>query len=165
MTGVPYVVGSPPSSVPQSSVNYLAGRLLASLQTQNARTRIVRSLLRVPKPPDAMAEKKSAAPNHPPYAALIREAVLALKVASGFFAPPTGSRCVSKVMLDLVWMLFWTQSGAACLEKRCRLADDVELRAGAEWLVLASHHKVRGREASSLARTLEEGALQPCTEA
>ena len=112
-----------------------------------------------------MAEKKSAAPSHPPYAALVREAILALKVASGSFAASSGSRCVSKAMLDLLWMLLWTQPGAACLEKRCRLADDVELRAGAKWLVPASHHEVRGREASSLARTLEEGALQPCTEA
>ena len=98
----------------------------------------------MPKLPDAMAEKKSAVPSHPPYAALVREAILALKVTSGSVPHPTGSRCVSKAMLNLFDMPFGTQRGAACLVKRYRLAADIELPAGAEWLVPASHHKVCG---------------------
>lgn len=78
------VVCQDPSLRPPQSLDIITSCDLANSKLKSADhwAGITLLLFASCKPlPGAMAEKKSAAPSHPPYASLIKEAVLSLKVS------------------------------------------------------------------------------------
>ncbi len=79
---------------PQRTASELLAVTWPALQISNLQKphRLIAPLVRARKQlPDAMAEKKSAAPSHPPYSALIKEAILSLKVGPSPSGPPVAA--------------------------------------------------------------------------
>ena len=113
---------------------------------------------------DTMAEKKSAAPSHPPYSALVKEAILSLKVGPRPDCPPVAAISCLKQSLKLCGAVV-TCKGRSWPFSAVSRSDVVQLLAGEKWLFPPSHYKARGREAPRFAWTLEEGPLQPRPEA
>ena len=153
---------------PQRAASELLAVTWPALQILNLQIshRFIASLVRAPEQLlVAMAEKKSAAPSHPPYSALIKEAILSLKVCprpdcllSFATRRPDRAPTLPQKSRDAQGAL------SACIRRAPR-SEVVELRAGEKWLIFASYHKGRGRQAPQSSRTLEEGAIQPRPEA